>query len=653
MDISFPHHLPLPRPSTSSISIFYLLTHQHLTSHPPMGAAQSQKAAGKVVNAAVRTTPARFVPKQVDDSFKENETLAEQFAKVKHSLKGINKMQEQVSTTPQPFFENPTEAGSYPAPETVAPRWYVNTMMEMLDDKRKPRTILTGNLPAEWQRDHFEPYALVRNRIDDEDLDWVMQEGKGLPIEELVTHTKLERKTLESILAHVEMPRKQYRNYKGKLVKAMDDPNQYLTERKKKLEADRDHEMLKAIGYSEEDMEKEEQYRTTRSRGVKMLDDLGASLQARKRTDRVAQHNDMQLMLEERRIQQIEAGEFVPDKVELGESTDLFTSNSPNTPEHYRWRRPNPTARGVDLRMDEMDSAGPMEEDKHAKIMWAREQKAKIRYGRTITDGTDDHAKLLKQAISLTKLQKDGKKDKKKNDDGSGGEPDLAPGFGFDAKFKANELDEQTRQHFQKEVYTTDMEMKQSYHVPRPQPTLWADGAEQRKREREAAREAKAAAEDSGRSSRVRSSSGTSSHDPIEDQKIAQERMARPRGEGLGQLRQSTSLPPFTVNQIYERHFQGKPFGHADAGSRDVLSPTDVPPPEHPDFLGQRGTPPSRRLSHEKTALSGEEAVRKKAFDASDQGMPQKHSMTEEISSVTSDFLSSVKGGPLGPPGRK
>jgi hypothetical protein len=261
-----------------------------------------------------RTAPARYVAKQLPRAPADVE---EEFAKAKLTIQGINKMREKVNTTPQPYVETKSAEDGTPLTDMSAPRWYLNTWMELMDNTRQDRAIISGALPTAWNRDHNEPYSLVRNRIDDEDLDWLLSEGKKMPIEQLLSHTKLERESLEDILATVEAPKKQYRNYQGKIHRAIENTNTFMQDRQKRMEENRNEELLKQIGYSDEELEDEKQYMTNRSRGVKTLDDLGVSIRRKKRLDRFAQHNDMEILLEERRLQAIEAGTYEPTEEEL------------------------------------------------------------------------------------------------------------------------------------------------------------------------------------------------------------------------------------------------------------------------------------------------------------------------------------------------
>ncbi|RNE97376.1 putative dynein heavy chain [Trypanosoma rangeli] len=100
----------------------------------------------------------------------------------------------------------------------------------------------------------------------------------------------------------------QYRNYKGKLHETVEDANTHIVARREQLERAREEEILSKIGYSEEEVLQEEQYLNNRTRGVKSLDALGASLREKKRMERAAQANEMEDLLEERRTQELEAG---------------------------------------------------------------------------------------------------------------------------------------------------------------------------------------------------------------------------------------------------------------------------------------------------------------------------------------------------------
>ena len=185
--------------------------------------------------------------------------IEEQFKKVEFTAKGINSNTENINTEPTYYTETTRDETSTTITDHVAPRWYLNTFMELMDSSRQERIIISGNLPIAWERDKFEPYALVRNRIDDEDLSWILSaENKKTPIDQLQEHTKLEREALQDILDTVELPRAQYRNYKGKLSKAVSDQNEFLTARRDQMARSTEVETLKKIGYSPEEVAKEE-----------------------------------------------------------------------------------------------------------------------------------------------------------------------------------------------------------------------------------------------------------------------------------------------------------------------------------------------------------------------------------------------------------
>ena len=266
-----------------------------------MGAAKSKP---------MREAPARFIAKQAPLK-KETKPAEELFKKPEYTMHGINQRKDNVNTEPLMYVELEKDGNSTELTDHAAPRWYLNTFMELVDNAREDRTIISGNLPASWERDKNEPYALVRGRIDEEDLDWVLHtEQRNRPLDELLTHTKLDRQTLEDILATVELPRVQYRNYQGKLHKAVEDTESFLENRKRQMADARENEMLKDIGYSNEEIADDAQYRTKRSRGVRALDDLGVSLREKKRMDRAFERTDMERMLERRRIHEIEAGTY-------------------------------------------------------------------------------------------------------------------------------------------------------------------------------------------------------------------------------------------------------------------------------------------------------------------------------------------------------
>ncbi|ORC91715.1 putative dynein heavy chain [Trypanosoma theileri] len=276
---------------------------------------------GAVKSKPVREAPVRYVAKQLPRVDKV--PVEQQFKKPEFTARGINKRLDDVNTEPLMYVETSKDASSTELTDHTAPRWYLNTYMEMVDNQRTDQVIISGNLPLSWERDKFEPYALVRGRIDDEDLKWVLapeQRAKGL--DEILSSTKLERSVLQDILDTVELPRTQYRNYKGKLHKSIEDANTHLAARKEQIEKARESEILRQIGYSEEEVMQEEQYLTNRPRGVKTLDDLGASLREKKRRQRAAETNEMEDLLEERRTQQLESGEMTFTESELLEKPE-------------------------------------------------------------------------------------------------------------------------------------------------------------------------------------------------------------------------------------------------------------------------------------------------------------------------------------------
>lgn len=277
---------------------------------------------------AMREAPVRYVAKQIPKV--DNRPMEIQFKKPEYSKVGINQRTDDVNTEPLMYVETAKDGSNTELTDHVAPRWYINTYLELMDNAKEERVIITGNLPLSWDRDKYEPYSLVRGRIDEEDLDWVLSpEARKMPMEELVQHTKLDRATLQDILDSVEVPRAQYRNYKGKLHKAIDDPNSYLQNRKEQVEKAREAELLRNIGYSEKEVEKEEQYLTNRSRGVKTLDALGASSRSKRRQDRAHEFNQMEMLLEERRINQLEAGEYVATEEDVHEKGEMILRNNP------------------------------------------------------------------------------------------------------------------------------------------------------------------------------------------------------------------------------------------------------------------------------------------------------------------------------------
>ncbi|KEG07592.1 putative dynein heavy chain [Trypanosoma grayi] len=272
-----------------------------------MGAARSKP---------VREAPVRYVAKQLPRVDKT--PVEQQFKKPNFTAQGINKRFDDVNNEPLMYVETSKDASSTELTDHTAPRWYLNTYMEMVDNQRTDQVIITGNLPLSWERDKFEPYALVRNRIDDEDVKWVLApEQRSRSLDALLPSTKLERGVLQDILDTVELPRRQYRNYKGKLHKTIEDANTHLAARKEQIERAREAEILRKIGYSEEEVMREEQYLTNRPRGVKALDELGVSLRERKRKERATQMSEMEDMLEERLTEQLEAGEATFTEAEL------------------------------------------------------------------------------------------------------------------------------------------------------------------------------------------------------------------------------------------------------------------------------------------------------------------------------------------------
>lgn len=271
---------------------------------------------GSVAAKPVREAPVRYVAKKIPRLDKT--PVEQQFKKPQYTAQGINARRDDVNTEPLMYVETSKDASSTELTDHAAPRWYLNTYMEMADNVRTDQSIISGNLPLSWERDKHEPYSLVRGRIDDEDLRWILapeQRQKG--VDELLSSSKLDRHVLQDILDTVELPRTQYRNYKGKLHKTIDDANSHMAARKVQMEKARESEILRQIGYSEEEVRKEEQYLTNRPRGVKTLDDLGASSRERHRKQRAAEANELEDMLEDRRIEQIEKGEAVLSEAEM------------------------------------------------------------------------------------------------------------------------------------------------------------------------------------------------------------------------------------------------------------------------------------------------------------------------------------------------
>ncbi|CAG9576727.1 conserved hypothetical protein [Leishmania major strain Friedlin] len=271
----------------------------------------------------VREAPVRYVAKQMPRLDKI--PVEQQFRKPQFTAQGINTRQDDVNTEPLMYVETSKDASSTELTDHVAPRWYLNTYLEMSDNMRTDQTVISGNLPLAWERDKHEPYSLVRGRIDDEDLRWVLQpEQRKKPVDELLGHTKLERQVLQDILDTVELPRTQYRNYKGKLHKSIDDANTHMTARKEQIEKAREAELLRQIGYTEEEVLKEEQYLTNRRRGVRTLDDLGASDRGKRRQQRAAEASELEDMLKERRIEQLERGEATVTAEEVAEKPEVL-----------------------------------------------------------------------------------------------------------------------------------------------------------------------------------------------------------------------------------------------------------------------------------------------------------------------------------------
>ncbi|KAG5501007.1 hypothetical protein GH5_04596 [Leishmania sp. Ghana 2012 LV757] len=271
----------------------------------------------------VREAPVRYVAKKMPRL--EKTPVEQQFKKPQFTAQGINTRQDDVNTEPLMYVETSKDASSTELTDHVAPRWYLNTYLEMSDNIRTDQTVISGNLPLAWERDKHEPYSLVRGRIDDEDLRWVLQpEQRKKPLDELLGHTKLERQVLQDILDTVELPRTQYRNYKGKLHKSIDNAKTHMAARKEQIQKAREAEILRQIGYTEEEVLKEEQYLTNRHRGVRTLDDLGASDREKRRQRRAAKASELEDMLEERRIEQLERGEATVTAEEIAEKPEVL-----------------------------------------------------------------------------------------------------------------------------------------------------------------------------------------------------------------------------------------------------------------------------------------------------------------------------------------
>ncbi|KAG5501474.1 hypothetical protein JKF63_03303 [Porcisia hertigi] len=271
----------------------------------------------------VREAPVRYVAKKMPRLDKI--PVEQQFKKPQFTAQGINTRQDDVNTEPLMYVETSKDASGTELTDHVAPRWYLNTYLEMADNIRTDQTVISGNLPLAWERDKHEPYSLVRGRIDDEDLRWVLHpEQRKKPLDELLGHTKLERQVLQDIIDTVELPRTQYRNYKGKLHRSIDDANTHMTARKAQIERAREAEILRQIGYTEEEVQREEQYLTNRQRGMRTLDDLGASDREKRRQQRAAEASELEDMLEERRIEQLERGEATVTEEEMTEKPEVL-----------------------------------------------------------------------------------------------------------------------------------------------------------------------------------------------------------------------------------------------------------------------------------------------------------------------------------------
>jgi len=273
------------------------------------------QAAGK---AGVRKTPVRYVAKPV---YRSPEEIEAELTRSTTTLKSLNASKDAKQGAsqqgPQPWIDERGKKNWMESGARSAPKWWLNTYMELMDNSKEDRIIVSGALPAAWERDKHEPYSLVRNRIDTVDLKWLLEEGRNMPLDELVQHSKLDKAALQNILETVEMPKRQFRNYKGKMVKSVDDTNEHLAQRKEEIKKARELELLRRIGYSDEELAREDQYITNRSRGVAMLDDLGASVKDKQRRER---RDQAQISIEEKsrqRIAAIERGEYVPTPQEL------------------------------------------------------------------------------------------------------------------------------------------------------------------------------------------------------------------------------------------------------------------------------------------------------------------------------------------------
>jgi hypothetical protein len=323
-----------------------------------MGASASKPA---------RAAPVRFVAREIKN---DKVPLEIQFKKKTFTAQGINQRTEDVITTPSVYMETELDSNSTYHPDAAAPRWYLNTYLEMIENQRVDRVFLSGTLPSTWWRDKHESYDLIRNRIDDEDLDWVLKpENRKLPVEELASQTKLDAQALQDILDTVELPRRQYRNYKGKIVKSIDDSNDFIKSRKEQIARAKEAEVLKNIGYSDEEVKKEEQYLTQRSRGVKVLDDLGVSLRASRRRERSQHHDEMEQMLTQRQIDAIESGKAVVNEEELKQPK--YVMGDP-------YRKP-PRTGNTNKKLHLLDSGKDVKA--LAKIRWWLEKGGRIRRG--------------------------------------------------------------------------------------------------------------------------------------------------------------------------------------------------------------------------------------------------------------------------------
>eukprot|EP00759_Apiculatamorpha_spiralis_P050138 PhF_6_TR4501/c0_g1_i2/m.6251 len=278
----------------------------------------------KASASAARKTPTRYVAKPV---FRDPKELEAEYTRSIKTLKSINETKErETSMGPQPWVDNRGQENfmANAGNARSAPKWWINTWMELMDNMKEDHIIVTGQLPPSWDRDKYEPYSLVRNRIDTEDLRWVLEDGKHLPVDELVGHTKLDRNALQNILDTVEMPREQYRNYKGKISRSIDDVNQHVTARKEQIKKAREMELLRRIGYTDEEMKKEDQYITNRTRGMAFLDDIGASVKEKHRRERKLEHQKQVEDMHRERMKLIEKGEYVPTSSEINMRPKLF-----------------------------------------------------------------------------------------------------------------------------------------------------------------------------------------------------------------------------------------------------------------------------------------------------------------------------------------